>query len=169
MAIPMVGVLYGTTIVVDVLAQIYAAYREKPDQKLAQHLRAAKIGAVQRKVREAEGEERIEQQYADLRRQRLQDLVGMKEGLDTGVVSPAQLGIKGGGLAARDMPMVNAVAARLGMDPQDLVARFDPSRSNMYVPESRRGNRPRVPLKQAVQDAQPPGPAQLDPTLGFGA
>lgn len=170
MALPIAGIIYGATAAVDILSRIYNAWREHPDQTMAQNLRAAKLAEVQSKIAEVGLEEKVRGRFADMRSQRLRDLVGMKEGLDTGTISPAELGIEGGGLAARDMPMIRGVAARLGMDPQDLVARFDPTRSNMYVPQSRRGNAPRPSAKQiaapgAVQDT---GPLQLNPVATIG-
>lgn len=170
MALPIAGIIYGATAAIDILSRIYNAWREHPDQTLAQNLRAAKIAEVHSKISEVSLEEKVRGRFTDLRAQRLQDLVEMKEGLDTGTISPVELGIEGGGLAARDMPMIRGVAARLGMDPQDLIARFDPSRSNMYVPQSRRGNTPRPSAKQIATPTPDIEPLQLNPmaTLGPG-
>jgi hypothetical protein len=66
-----------------------------------------------------------------------QRLLSTKVGLDRGFVSPVELGIKGGGYAARDLPLIRQVAAQVGMDPEDLAARFDPTRSGPYTPPSK--------------------------------
>ena len=165
--IPIAGIIYGSAAAVEVMAFIYDAWREKPDETLAKHLRAAKIQQVQRRTSESKLEEKIRARHAGHQVGRLEDLVGTKAGLDTGSIAPAELGIQGGGLSARDMPMVQQVAMRLGMDPADLVAKFDPTRSNMYVPPSRRGNRP-SPRADQIAPPEAAGPAQLNPNTGFG-
>jgi len=148
------------------MSYIYDAWRKKPDEELAKLMRAAKLEQIKGKVQESALEQKIRARHTDMREGRLQDLVGMKAGLDSGAISPAELGIEGGGLAGRDMPMVQQVAMQLGMDPDDLVAKFDPTRSNMYVPPSRRGNRP-SPRADQIAPPQAAGPAQLNPNTGF--
>lgn len=153
--------------VLGVLMGVYNAWRERPDAKMAEHLRALQSQEVLRKSQELRIEEKIHSDVGRLKGQRLGDLVEMKQGLSEGWIPPAQLGIKGGGLAGRDMPMVQVMAAQMGMDPADLVAKLDPTRSNMYVPASRRGNYP-TPTAEQKAAAVAPGPLQLNPMGGFG-
>ncbi len=166
-ALSIAGILYGGATVVGVMSYVYDAWRKKPDEDLAKLMRAAKLEQIKSKVQESELEAKIRQRHSDLTQGRLQDLVGMKAGLDSGAISPMELGIQGGGLSARDMPMVQQVAMQLGMDPDDLVAKYDPTRSNMYVPPSRRGNRP-SPRANQIAPPEAAGPAQLNPNIGFG-
>jgi len=69
--------------------------------------------------------------------------------LDQGFVSPVELGIRGGGYAARDMPLIRQVAAQVGMDPEDLAARFAPAQLGGYVPPGRPN--PLVPMSERLE------------------
>ena len=167
---PIVPAIYAVSAVTGILLTIYNSRRERPDVTIAEHLRALHTEQAMHAGRELRLEEKVRGEFAAERAGRLRDLVGTKQGLDTGTTSGAELGIEGGGMSARDMPMVNIMAARLGMDPKDLAARFDPTRSNIYVPASRRGESPRPLSPQATPAAgAPQGPAQMNPMAGFGS
>jgi hypothetical protein len=165
-----VGIILGASAVLSALTAVWNAYRKHPDQEMAEHLRTAQLEAVKRASNKMDLEQRVHERFAQERSTGLRKLVETKQGLDEGWISPAEQGIPGGGLAARDLPMVNLMAAQLGMDPADLVARFDPARSNLFVPEDRRGNTPPRPLSSLLP--KPPtemmGPAQMNPQGGFG-
>lgn len=165
-----VPIIYGVSAITGILLTIYDSWREHPDVKMAEHLRVLQVEEAMRAGRTLGLEEKVRGEFAALRAGRLRDLVGTKQSLDTGVTSGAELGIEGGGMSADDMPMVNIMAARLGMDPKDLAARFDPTRSNIYVPASRRGESPRpLPTQVAQAGSAPQGPAQMNPMSGFGS
>jgi len=173
MAIPLVPAIWASSAVVGVMMEIYQAWRENPNIKMAEHLRALQVEEVQRKSLEMTAEENVRGRHARLRAQRLSDLTNLKHGMDIGTIDVTWSGTPGGDAEQRDLPMLQIVAARLGMDPQDLIARYDPTRSNSYVPAQRRGNLPRPTPKQLAQadafSAPPPtGPAQLNPMTGFG-
>lgn len=167
---PIVPAIYAASAVTGILLTIYNSWRERPDVKMADHLRALHTEQAMHAGRALRLEEQVRGEFANERAGRLRDLVGTKQGLDTGTTSGAELGIEGGGMSSRDMPMVAIMAARLGMDPKDLAARFDPTRSNIYVPASRRGESPRpLPTQVAQPGSSPKGPAQMNPMAGFGS
>jgi hypothetical protein len=151
---------------------LYGILRNHPDQDMASALRASQIEEVQRKQRELGLLQEGYDERSKGRKRMMGEAVRKKQGLQEGWISPVELGIEGGGYAARDMPLIQAMAARMGVDPQDLVAKFDPARSNAYVPSDRRGFAPRPTAKQLAQadaaTATPTGPAQMNPMVGFG-
>jgi hypothetical protein len=149
---------------------IYNSWREHPDAKMADHLRVLELESVKRASDKMELGEQVHERFAKSRGEGLRKLVETKQGLDEGWISPADQNIKGGGLAARDMPLVRMMAAQMGVDPQDLVARFDPSRSNFYTPVDKRGETPSRPLASMLPkpETQIMGPAQMNTQGGFG-
>lgn len=144
----MVPLLLAASAVIGTASMIYNMSVEDPRAEMAQHLRALQLEAVRNREAQARFESGMRKRFSQTRTGRLQDLLNMKQGLSSGSISPFELGIQGGGLANRDMPLVKMVAAKLGMDPADLAARFDPRRSNAFIPRDMRGNRPRPTAKQ---------------------
>lgn len=156
------GILFG-------LSVIYDTWKKDPNVDLAKFIKGRQLEAAATAASHFKMEEATHREFAQARSSKLQGMVEEKKGLTEGWISPAELNIKGGGLAARDMPLVNMMAAQLGMDPQDLVARFDPARSNFYTPSDRRGEMVRPSLQNVVkQRVEDQGPAQMNPTSGFG-
>jgi hypothetical protein len=109
-----------------------------PNVDLAETIRAAQKKQVQAAARRMAAREDVETEFSMSRARRNQQLLSTKMGLDKGFVSPVELGIRGGGYAARDTPLIQQVAAQIGMDPEDLAARFDPTRAGPYTPPSKR-------------------------------
>ena len=147
---------------------IYNAWKKDPALDMAQFIKGRQLEAAMKAARGLRLEEKVRGEFAQMRSERLQNLVETKQGLTEGWISPVELGIEGGGLSARDMPLVNLMAANLGMDPQDLVAKFDPTRSNFYTPTDRRGESITPALKQVLRNRGSQGPAQMNPMRGFG-
>jgi hypothetical protein len=151
------------------LSVLYSAFKKDPNIDLAQFIKGRQLEEAMKAASHMQMEEKTRQEFAQVRRKRLEGLVETKQGLDEGWRSPAEFGIKGGGISAQDMPLVNMMAAQLGMDPQDLVARFDPTRSNFYTPTDRRGESITPPLKDVIRrKMEDAGPAQMNPMGGFG-
>lgn len=126
------GGLYTTALA----AFIYEMYQgaNDPNVDLAETLRAAQKKRVQAAARRMAAREATETEFSMARARRNQQLLGTKMGLEKGAISPVELGIRGGGYAARDVPLIRQVAAQVGMDPEDLAARFDPTRAGPYTP-----------------------------------
>jgi hypothetical protein len=169
------GIYYGVTATLAAIAMVYNEMRNHPDQDMAKTLRAAQKEAVDRASNKLFYAEQTHERFQQANRAGWEDIVKTKQGLDEGWISPAERGIVGGGVSARDLPMVRLMAANLGMDPQELVARFDPARSGMYIPIDKRGEVPPRPLasllpKPETQIMRPTqvGPAQMNPLRGFG-
>lgn len=119
---------------------IYSMYQESndPNVNLAEKLREAQKKEVQAAARRMSAREAVETESHQALVRRNQRLLNVKQGLDRGYISPVELGIRGGGYSERDMPLIRHTAAQLGVDPEELAARFDPSRSGPYTPPSRR-------------------------------
>lgn len=151
------------------LGSLYQMVKRDPNADLAQYIKQKKIDAAQSEARHMQLSEETHQEFSMARKKHLEGLVELKQGLDEGYKSPVEYGIEGGGLSARDMPLVRMMAANLGMDPQDLVARFDPMRSNFFTPSDRRGETVTSPLQDVIRrKTGDQGPAQMNPTGGFG-
>jgi hypothetical protein len=123
------GGLYATAL---------AAFIHEMYQGAAETIRAAQKKRVQAAARRMAVREDVETEFSMARARRNQRLLATKTGLERGFVSPVKLGIRGGGYAARDVPLIRQVAAQVGMDPEDLAARFDPTRVGPYTPPSKR-------------------------------
>lgn len=119
---------------------VYEMYQgtNDPNVDLAETIRAAQKKQVQAAARRMAAREDVETEFSMTRARRNQRLLSTKMGLEKGFVSPVELGIKGGGYATRDVPLIRQVAAQVGMDPEDLAARFDPTRAGPYTPPSKR-------------------------------
>lgn len=128
------GGLYATALA----AFIYEMYQgaNDPNVDLAETLRAAQKKQVQAAARRMAARENVETEFSMSRARRNQRLLSRRMGLEKGFVSPVELGIRGGGYAARDVPLIRQVAAQVGMDPEDLAAKFDPTRVGPYTPPS---------------------------------
>jgi hypothetical protein len=120
-------------------ALIYEMYQgaNDPNVDMAAAIRASQKKQVQAAARRMAAREDVETEFSMARARRNQRLLSTKEGLDRGFVSPVKLGIRGGGYASRDVPLIRQVAAQIGMDPEDLAARFDPTRAGPYTPPSK--------------------------------
>ncbi len=129
------GGLYATALA----AFIHEMYQgaNDPNVDLAAAIRASQKKQVQAAARRMAAREDVETEFSMARTRRNQRLLSTKEGLDRGFVSPVKLGIRGGGYASRDVPLIRQVAAQIGMDPEDLAARFDPTRAGPYTPPSK--------------------------------
>lgn len=169
------GALWAVSAILPVVAAIWDSYREDPKVGVAQHLnrlRAQEKLRLQARLRTEELalNRRQEQQHA-----LASNLLEISEGVKSGRLSGAQVGVEGGGLPAWQRPMVEAVASKIGIDPKTLVAKFDPAQSNIYIPKSRRGSLPRPSKSDLLrrlsgESTSPPddgAPAQLDPNKGF--
>ncbi|MHC4509594.1 MAG: hypothetical protein ACYTAO_11640 [Planctomycetota bacterium] len=132
------NVLQGGLYATGLLAFIYEVFSGDPNVDLATTLKAAQKKQVQAAARRMAAREEVETEFSMARARRNQRLLSMRQGLERGSVSPVELGIRGGGFAARDMPLINQVAAQLGVDPDALAARFDPTRVGAYTPPSNR-------------------------------
>jgi hypothetical protein len=129
------GGLYATALA----SFIYEMYQgaNDPNVDLAETIKASQKKQVQAAARRMATREGIETEFSMARTRRNQRLLSTKLGLERGFVSPVELGIRGGGYAARDVPLIRQVAAQVGMDPEDLAARFDPTRAGPYTPPSK--------------------------------
>jgi hypothetical protein len=156
--------------VVAVMTQIYNAYREDPEKSMAEHLKSLEAENRMRVSVSLRAEESLHNFYRTTKSEIADDALSEASALRSGSKTGLDTMQPGMGFPGRQLPMVEAVAAKIGMDPADLMARLDPSRSNMYVPASRRGAGPR-PTPQSLVKASAPlpaGPAQLNPMGGFG-
>jgi len=135
-------VLWGGLYVTSLAALIYETYQSAndPNIDLAKTLRAAQKKQVQAAARKMAMRENIETEMSMARTRRNQRLLSTKMGLESGAISAVEKGIRGGGYAARDVPLIRQVAAQVGMDPEDLAARFDPTRVGPYTSPGRGGN-----------------------------
>lgn len=130
------GGLYATALA----SFVYEMYQgaNDPNVDLAETIRAAQKKQVQAAARRMAAREDVETEFSMARARRNQRLLSTKTGLERGFVSPVEKGIRGGGYATRDVPLIRQVAAQVGMDPEDLAARFDPTRAGPYTPPSKR-------------------------------
>jgi len=152
MALPLLvagwNVLQGGLYATGLAAFIYEIYQSAndPNVDLAETIRASQKKQVQAAARRMAAREEIETEFSMARARRTRQLATTRLGLERGFVSPVELGIRGGGLSGRDMPLIRQVAAQIGMDPKDLAARFVPAQLGGYVPPGRPN--PLVPLAE---------------------
>lgn len=142
------GGLYATGLA----AFIYEMYQgaNDPNVDLAETIKAAQKKQVQAAARRMAAREDVETEMSMSRARRNQRLLSTKAGLDRGFVSPVELGIRGGGLSGRDMPLIRQAAAQVGMDPEDLAAKFVPAQLGGHVPAGRPD--PLVPLSERLEE-----------------
>lgn len=144
-----VTALIAISTVVGLGAQFYGLYRADPRKKAADYINAMRAREESQAAIVQGAQRKSFERFRKIKGQQAQDILEATEGVSSGRISGAQAGAAGGGLPHYQLPMVEMVAAKLGVDPQDLIARFDPRRSNIYIPASRRGAFPRL---------QPPQP-----------
>lgn len=162
-------VLFGSLAIAGVLNMIYNVWRSHPNEDMAKYLKAVQLESVYTKARQQAGQEAMYEKLDRTNTRVQQDFLSQAQGVKQGWISPVAAGIAGGGIGKKDMPLVRAMAARMGMDPEDLVARFDPQQSNIWLPENERGAGIPPSAKQLAKVAAGPvTPAQLTPEGGFG-
>lgn len=151
-------ILTAVSLLTGLGSALYSAFQEDPAIDVKAAVQNAQRQRVDAATRRAALREEIETEFSQARIRNLSKLQAVKTGLDAGYVSPVKMGIEGGGLAMRDTPLIEMVAAQIGMDPEDLAARFDPTRANIYEPIGQRGEFIRPDFKQATNpDSLPAG------------
>lgn len=159
------AIITAASLAIPVLTSIYNAWRTHPDQDFAKYLRARQLEQAAAGVRKMEIPQEVHAEYETAMQRARAQAITQEQGMREGWMPP-DANVRAAGMAAKDTPMVRAMAAQLGMDPDELAKRFDPTRSTIYVPESKRGNTFQPTPKQIAE--QNAGPAQLNPNTGFG-
>lgn len=149
-----VTAILAISAVVTLGSQLYGLYKQDPRKKVADYINAMRAREESRAAIMQGAERKSYEMFRKVKGRMAQDVLEASEGLSSGRITGAQAGAVGGGLPHYQLPMVEMVAAKLGVSPDDLVARFDPRRSNIYIPASRRGAFPRTP-PTAPTDAGP--------------